>query len=178
MLHSWLTLTWYPGLLGDDSGTPWVLISESDYVAPGSSLVAMMGQVVETANYARGAQAEHWSRGNKQSRLEVTKLVEAVDPRAGTVAVLSHAASLPSATGWLLIEIDGETTTWALDQVVFEELPGTVRSDAEGFAALTYRFRAGALAVYAGDPPAGTYIEGEVLLEGTDRDALLLEDAA
>lgn len=177
MIESYLTLTWYPGTLGDDSGTPLELLTPDDYLADGSSFVAAMGQVVEAGQYVRGAALDHWSRGNVGSRLEVTKLLLITDPAEAAETVLGHAASLPSATGWLLIEIEGRATTWSMDQVVFEELPGQVRSDVDGTVALTYRFRAGALAVYTGDPPAGQYIEGEILLEGTDRTALLLEDA-
>lgn len=182
MTCSVLTATWYPGALGVTSGTPFEILASGDYIDDGTMFAGGMRQIVQAGAYVRGDQPDHWSRGNREASLEFTKYIRQtdLDPRAGLVAGFAHALSLPENTGWLHLEIDGETTDYSIDQVVFEELTYDLTHRPGDLLGLRYRFRAGELAVYTGDPPATAYTEGEVLLEGstpTDRVALLLEGA-
>lgn len=171
-----LAATWYPGALGVTSGSPFAMLAVGDLVDGGSLFAGGVRQLVQTAQYVRADQPDHWTRGNRTGSLEFTKHVRAPEARAGLVSGMAHALSLPTQTGWILLEIDGETTDYALDKVAFEELGYRLRHRPD-MLELSYRFRAGALSVYSGDPPAETYLEGELLLEGdpTDRVALLLE---
>lgn len=168
-----LTVTWYPGTKGNTSGSPFVILESGDEVDGDTMFSGGMRQLVQAGNYLRGTQPDHWVRGQRETSMEFTRYSLATDPRAGLVSGFAHMLSLPEATGWLLLEIDDEETNYAIDKVAFEELGYDLRRSPK-YLGRRYRFRGGALTVYSGDAPTGTYAPGEIM-EGpaVNRGALL-----
>lgn len=178
-VKSILTATWYPGTLGDTSGSAFVILASGDHIDGSTPFSGGMGQLVQAGEFVRGDQPDHWSRGNRRAPLAFTKFVRVTDPRDGLEAGFAHALSLPENTGWLYLQIDDADTDYSIDKVVFEQLAYDLKHSPD-WLGLKYQFKSGQLAVYSGDPPATVYTEGEILLEGstpTDRGALLLEGA-
>lgn len=173
-----LTLTWYPGAVGETGGTPRVLLAAGDWCDAGNQFAVLGRQLVQTDATVRGAAVTNTPRGNQAIELSWTRHLEYDTPNAVIEALLGDAAVQSDQTGWVLVEIADIETTWSLSEAVLEVTGG--RLDTEGQTALfQHVLKAGALAVYSGDPPASLYT-GELLecpVSG-DRGAILLFEPA
>lgn len=169
------TLTWYPGVLGATSD-PLVLLSTSDHVDDGL-IAPKLSQAIQSGEYLRGDQPDHWPRGQAVGDLAFTRILEVADPTTALENGLGYVTSLPEQQGWLKIQITGKATVWSLDKCSLASIEAMPKPSAAQLH-VRYTLRGGLLAVYSGDPPATQYTPGELLDEESlynDRGAILLE---
>jgi hypothetical protein len=162
MLCAQINVTWYPGAVGS-TDDPLVLLSLSHYVPGPGNLSALMEQMVQAAEYHRGASVDHFARGNARLPLSIEEWRKVSDPLEAHETALALLAGLPQVTGWLLVEIESRDTTWSIDQAVIRSLRYEV-DERRGLLKLTWSVDCGALAVYEGEDPPSVWPYGSTLL--------------
>lgn len=107
-------LTWYDGVWPSTEGAL-VLLGEGDWVEESAALNGMVEQLVQRADYVRGAAPDFWPRGSQTTPLEWTQVITEI-PNDGTAIALAMdaAASMPTGPGWILLALPNVNRSWAI----------------------------------------------------------------
>lgn len=107
-------LTWYDGLWPSESGEL-SLLGEGDWVDEGSALNGQLTQIVQEAEYPRGEVPDFWVRGSRRTPLEWTQVIPEIANDGQAIALaMDAAASMPSGTGWILLDLPNVGRRWVI----------------------------------------------------------------
>lgn len=114
MLHcSPFILTFYPAAYPSETN-PFVLQSASHYIDGETSLDGLAEQIIQRADYIRGAVPDFFPRGNRATTLTWEEVRFADTHAAAIAAGLEAITAMPDTTGWLHISLPALGRAWAL----------------------------------------------------------------
>lgn len=115
---SFFAVTWYPGGYPSTSD-PLVLLAVGTSIDAASPILADLEQLVQEAEYVRGATPDFFPRGGRRLRLQWVERVKFSSPAEALAENLARQESMPERTGWALLEIPAVARAWAIEPVAF-----------------------------------------------------------
>lgn len=174
MICSQITLTWYPGA-PPSTETPLVLLSPTHHTEDDGNLAAAIEQLGQRADYVRGAGADFFPRRSRSHRLDFTEIRRIASPMVAAETALAIQAGMPTAKGWLKIELAGRATTWKAVPCVLRGVSHRTRAR-QGLLYLDWSLDCGPVSILTGgETPPTIYAPGEILAgPAIHRGAILL----
>jgi hypothetical protein len=111
-------LTFYPAPY-PSVASPIVLLAPGELIDAASPIVADLAQLVDVQTGVRWETPNIFTRGNKTLRLQWDEVKKFDSPGAALAATLERQEAMPSATGWVMLEIPTEGRAWAVQPVAF-----------------------------------------------------------
>lgn len=146
------TLTWYPGEYPSDTGAV-VLQSADHYVDDAAGFGAAVEDLVQTAEFLRGSAPAFYNRGNRTTRLEWEEVRRYASPAEAMAAGLEIAAAMPSASGWLRIDLPDLYRAWKAEPCMIQRVafPQPARDGRATLLRIQWTLLIGPLAEIPGD---------------------------
>ncbi len=106
-------VTWYDGLWPSTSGEM-VLLAAGEKISEGATFGGGVEQIVQRADYVRGAAPDFWVRGGRVAALEWDRVRPVARHDAALVTALETVEAMPGTHGWVLIELADYGRQWAV----------------------------------------------------------------
>jgi hypothetical protein len=119
VLCPYFTLTWYPTVYPEETGAR-VLIGADSMISDVSPIAGGVSQLIEEAEYIRGAVPEMFLRGQERGQLQWEEVREVTDPGEQLALGLEGDTNLPKGKGWVKLELSTINRVFVYSPVAVE----------------------------------------------------------